>query len=190
MSRKKSSPFDGVETPEQLAAALQKNAGTLTIAQFKAAQLLSRLRGWNVSIPATSDVQDEAIVPTGINLMEERRKWAEGLHPNDTARDWILNSPDDIFCQRVEKITGIRPDATKEQREAFANRKLQEVLDHVKTVRATVGGRPVTLDEVMSVHAESSPEYRYWSRPTQQEGLDIILGWQTPEGFDWSHEMP
>lgn len=188
MSKKKPSPFDGVETAEQLADAVQRNAGTLTIAQLKGAELIAKMRGWNIKTPVTSDAQDVAIVPTGINLMDERRRLAAGM--DDAAKDWIMNCPDDIFCQRVERITGIRPDASEAQRDEFANRKLQEALDHVKTVRATVGGRPVTLAEVMSVHAQSSPEYRYWSRPTQQLGLELVLGWQTADGFDWSHEMP
>lgn len=186
MKKPSPSPFAKCTSAEELAAAVQSrmSAGNLSIAEIKGAELISKLRGWNASIPATSDVQDEAIVPTGINLREERRKMAEGLYPNDTARDWILNSPDDIFCQRVEMITGIRPDATQAQRDEFANRVLQEALNHVKTVRATVGGRPVTMTEVMSVHAQSSPEYRRWKRPTLNKAVEICLEWQTPDGFD------
>lgn len=58
MGRRKASPFEGVQTAEQLADALQKHAGTLTIAQLKSAQLIAKMRGWNTEpLPKSSDVE-------------------------------------------------------------------------------------------------------------------------------------
>jgi hypothetical protein len=124
-----------------------------------------------------------------ISLLEERRKWANGMDAH--TRNWFMTMPDEEFCRRVEAITGVSPLATAAERDAHANRKLQEALDHVKAFRETkaVGGKIVTLSEVMAIYPEDSSEHRYWSRPTQQEGLKIVLAWQVSDGFDWSHEL-
>jgi hypothetical protein len=133
------------------------------------------------SAPASNDVEIEA---RGVNLDEVRRRWAVGLPPNDPALDWILHSPDGLFCHRVKQITGVSPVATPQERADFANGLLQEALQFVTDVRKTVGKRTVTLDECLRVHAKGSDAFWKWNRPTYKEALKICIEWQTENGFD------
>ncbi|MGA8224409.1 MAG: hypothetical protein WB780_22375 [Candidatus Acidiferrales bacterium] len=155
----------------------------MSVADIQSGKMLLQLfRGEDKS--PTAEESEAQINPTGANLSEERRLWAQGLRPNDSALDWILQGPDEIFCKRVEAITGISPIATPKEREDFANRILSEAFRYVRSVRDTVDRRIVTLDECLSIHAKSSDEYRKWTRPTRLEALKICIGYQTEDGWD------
>jgi hypothetical protein len=134
-------------------------------------------------LPVTTESKPQ-INPTGVNLSEIRKQWAEGLRPNDTALDWILNSPDEIFCKRVERITEISPIATEEEQRDFAARLCNEALQFVQDLRRTVGGRPVTMDECTSSLAKGTERWWLWRRPARREALRIILETQAATGYN------
>ncbi|HTU33563.1 MAG TPA: hypothetical protein VMF66_07145 [Candidatus Acidoferrum sp.] len=190
MSRKKKSLFAGCETKEQFIAALEQSiaSGELTIAQQKTAALLAKMKGWDSSVPPESTDSRPQVNQTGVSLSEVRRQLAEGLHDNSTGTglDWILNSPDEIFCERVERITGVSPFAAPEEREAHSNRALHEAVDFVCGVRSSVGRRIATLAEVHAAATKSEPK---WAKPKYQVALEYAVSWQTPDGFCWSKNL-
>jgi hypothetical protein len=184
MSRRTKNPFANCETVEQFANALQERiaSGNLTIAEQKAAALLAQIRGWTSQpLPNVDDSQSQ-IVSSGTNLSEIRRQLAEGLSPNDTALDWILNSPDEIFRERVERITKT-PIASDENHGDFAIRLCNQALALVQSVRRTLGTQAVTMDECISTLAGGSEAYLLWTgRAAHREALKIILEVQSPDG--------
>jgi hypothetical protein len=135
-----------------------------------------------MKIESNSNLQSSDVPPA--NVARFRREWLAGIQPSDIAYDYFNEGPEDLFCKRAAKVTGIRPDATEQQKADFANGILREALHFVRSVRDTVNRRPVTEDEVMSVHSKGTAEFQKWARPTYREAIKIVLEWQTPDGWD------
>jgi hypothetical protein len=189
VSRRKKSRFANIETAEQLAEVL-KQSDCLTIAEVQAAKMLMQLKGWGTHVTTVDDSQSQ-IAPTGTNLSKLRQQLAEGLRSDDPALDWIRNSPDEIFRQRVERITG-SPIRTESEQRDFAIRVCGEALQFVQEVRRSFGGRVVSMDECISTLAKGSEKYLLWDLPTHREALRIILEAQSPDGYSvpWIVKKP
>lgn len=107
-------------------------------------------------------------------LREERRKWTErcsiAFDTSGAFARFMQDAPDELFIDRIEKITGEPLLLTAVEKDAHAVKCLNHALALVHELRASVGWRKITVPE-----AEESRAYKTLRSAVDREAWKYVL---------------